>query len=136
MYSISSKFVKLARHLQHWGCSPTYPSSTPTLSFGARWVFSEFLKDPDIWPQSTFIGPIDPNNGACQYAECNLIVQSTLLELVGIKCSAMFRDSKICSINRYQAIISFVIDEVIFKNGLQQKYSEQPNVSIKQPNKS
>ena len=30
--------------LQHWGCSPTYPSSASTLSFGARWLFSEFLK--------------------------------------------------------------------------------------------
>ena len=29
----------------------------------------------------------------------------------------------------------FVIDEVIFKNDLQQKCSEQPNVSIQQLNK-
>ena len=41
---LSSKFVKWAGHLQHWGCSPTYPSSESTLSFGVRWVFSEFLK--------------------------------------------------------------------------------------------
>ena len=68
--------------------------------------------------------------------QSGVIVQSTLLGLVGIKCLAMFRDLKICLINRYQAIICFVIDEVIFKNDLQQKCSEQPNASIQQSNKS
>ena len=137
MYSGSSKFVKPAGDLQHWRCSPTYPSLALTHSFGVRWIFSEICEDADIWPQSTFVGHIVPNSGTCQYAECDLMAQSTLLEIVGIKCSAMFRDSKICSIKTdIKQSFPLSLMKQFSRMICNKRCSEQPNGSIQQSNKS